>query len=186
LREAKAEAEAANRAKSDFLAAMSHELRTPLNGLVGFSEMLARDDLPPERRAAYRDFVRDAARSLLTIVDDILDLSRVEAGKLDLHAGEIDPVRLVESCVAMVRPQAQAKGLAMTTRVADGAERRIASDANRLRQVLLNLLNNAVKFTGAGGVSVTLEPTGPPDAPALRFSVSDTGMGVAAEARQRL
>ncbi len=183
LADAKHEAEAANRAKSEFLAAMSHELRTPLNGLVGFSELLARDALSGDERGRYRGFVRDAARALLAIVDDILDLSRVEAGKLMLEDGVVAPARLVDSCAAMARPDAEAKGLALSLQIAPQTPEAIAGDPTRLRQVLLNLVTNAVKFTAGGGVILSVAPAGDER---LRFTVADTGPGIAPEARERL
>ncbi|WP_156390806.1 ATP-binding protein [Caulobacter sp. Root487D2Y] len=187
-RAAQAKAQAANQAKSDFLATISHEIRTPLNSILGFAALVSDDaGLSPENRRRL-DLVERAGRSLAEIVNDLLDFAKVEAGRLDLTLTPVSPADLLRDAVAIVAPAAQAKGLVLSARVetvGDGDEAALlALDETRLRQVLLNLLTNALKFTAQGQVDarLTIGP-GPGD---LRFEVSDTGIGIAPEVQTRL
>ncbi|MGE5765775.1 MAG: ATP-binding protein [Bacteroidota bacterium] len=179
LARAAARAEESNRLKSEFLATMSHELRTPLNAILGFSEIL-KSHLPQASsettRREYADSIWTSGRHLLNIVDDVLDMSKVEAGEMVLELGSFDPVALVESCVRLLEKQAAAQGVALVSSVADALPPAYG-DERRIKQVLLNLLSNAVKFTPQGGrVSLWL---GTAPGGALQFSVADNGIGIA-------
>jgi signal transduction histidine kinase/ActR/RegA family two-component response regulator len=179
---------AASQAKSDFLATISHEIRTPLNSILGFAALVADDpNLSPENRRRL-DLVSRAGRSLAEIVGDLLDFAKVEAGRLDLALTPTSPAALLRDAVAILAPEAAAKGLYLRTVCAAEGEgdvdRTLALDETRLRQVLMNLLANALKFTAQGGVTVKL--TAGPAPGALRFEVSDTGIGIAAEVQARL
>lgn len=186
-RAAQTRAQAASQAKSDFLATISHEIRTPLNSILGFADLVAQDaDLSAENRRRL-DLVSRAGRSLAEIVNDLLDFAKLESGRLDLNLGPISPVSLLRDAMAIVAPAAEAKGLDLTVEIKalDGADQTalFALDETRLRQVLLNLLGNAVKFTASGGVTARLI-VGP--AGALRFEVADTGIGIAPDVQSRL
>jgi signal transduction histidine kinase len=180
LRDAVRAAEAASRAKSEFLATMSHELRTPLNAVIGFAEIMVGEKLGPIGTQRYLDYARDIAGSgkhLLRIIEGILDLSKVEAGRLELVESEFDLAELADECVRLIRPRAEEAGLDCTL-AAPPSPLRLWADARLVRQMLLNLLANAVKFTPKGGrvrVDVDLDS----GAPVL--SVTDTGIGMSAE-----
>ena len=174
-----ARAEEANRLKSEFLATMSHELRTPLNAILGFSEIL-KSHLPQagseETRKEYADSIWMSGRHLLNIVDDVLDMSKVEAGELILERELFDPVALLESCLRLVEKQAEKQGVELVSHVADALPAAFG-DERRIKQALINLLSNAVKFTPAGGrVSLWL---GCDRGGMLQFTVSDNGIGIA-------
>ncbi len=187
-RAAQGRAQAANAAKSEFLATISHEIRTPLNSILGFTSLVAEDaDLSPENRRRL-DLVGRAGRSLAEIVNDLLDFAKVEAGRLELTLEPASPAALLRDAAAIIAPEAQAKGLTLEVEIEargdQDAEALFALDETRLRQVLLNLLNNAVKFTTQGGVVARLSVG--PDPGLLRFSVIDTGIGIAPEVQARL
>ena len=186
LRRRADEAEAANRAKSEFLAHMSHELRTPLNGVLGMLGLMRDRPLDPQSRM----FAATAERSadhLLAIVNDILDLSKLEAGKLEIENGVFAPREELEMAVSIVAPQAAERGNVVEFSVADGVPERIAGDGGRVRQVLLNLLGNAAKFTESGRIVVSIDVRRLPGSEdRLAIDVSDTGIGIAREARARL
>ncbi len=184
---ARAEAERANRAKTDFLAAMSHEIRTPLNAVIGFTDlMLASGRLDPGNRR-QAELVRSSGSALLTVVNDILDFSKVEAGAVALVERPFALPALVETCVLIVRGQADAKGLDLRLRMDPALPRWLLGDENRLRQVLFNLLNNAVKFTGAGSITLDIAPeVGIAGDERLHFRVIDTGIGIPQEKQSRL
>jgi PAS domain S-box-containing protein len=182
LRARRAEAEAANEAKTQFLANMSHEVRTPLTGVVGFARLLeARDDLSEEARAHVAR-ISTSAEALLNVVNDVLDFSRLEAGQIELDPQPFDPAAFLGETLDLVRPQAADKGLAVTLTLPAGFPARLGLDAARVRQVLLNLLTNAVKFTSAGGIGVTATY----DSGRLKVEVADTGPGISAQAAARL
>jgi signal transduction histidine kinase/DNA-binding NarL/FixJ family response regulator len=179
LRIAKEDAEAANAAKSDFLATMSHEIRTPMNGMMVMAEMLAAADLSSRHRR-FAEIITRSGASLLTIINDILDLSKIEAGKLDLEAVPFSPEALVEDVASLFWERARSKELELAIRVAPEVPALVIGDPTRVNQVITNLVNNALKFTETGGVTVDLSCEGHGDRARLRFAVTDTGVGIEA------
>jgi PAS domain S-box-containing protein len=178
LQQAKAAAESASRTKSDFLASMSHEIRTPMNAIMGISDLLAKTSLSPEQDK-YVQIFRRAGDNLLNLINDILDLSKVESSQLELERTSFSLNDLLDKVTEMVALRASEKGLAMVYEIAPSVPNDLVGDPTRLRQVLLNLLGNAIKFTESGEVTLRVVPDGNPSVPtALRFTVSDTGIGI--------
>ena len=181
LLKAMEEAQASNLAKSEFLANMSHEIRTPMNCIIGISELLM-DMHPTEEQKQYLEMVSQSSNALLALINDILDVSKIEAGKLELDPVPTSVRSLVEEITGLIAFQTQAKGVEMVCRIAPGVPDVLVCDPNRLRQILTNLLNNAAKFTSQGHIYLNVEPIGE-DAGRihLKFAVQDTGIGIPAD-----
>jgi PAS domain S-box-containing protein len=182
LRARRTEAEAANDAKSQFLANMSHEVRTPLTGVVGFARLLAAIDGLPDEARAHIQRISTSGEALLAVVNDVLDFSKLEARQLELDARAFDAAAFLAETVELVRPQAEAKGLSLALALATGLPARLVADSGRVRQVLLNLLTNAVKFTTEGRIDVAASWS----CGMLKLEVADTGPGLAPEDARRL
>ena len=185
LVEARDAAEAANVAKSQFLANMSHEIRTPLNGVLAMAQILARSPLQDAQREQV-DVIHRSGETLLGLLNDILDVSKIEAGKLELEVAPFEPEALAGAAAAAFGAVAERKGLCLSVEVAPGAVGARLGDAARLRQILNNFLSNALKFTEAGEVRVSLSGEGPGGVEGLRVEVSDTGMGIPADQMPKL
>ncbi|MCB1823218.1 MAG: response regulator [Candidatus Competibacteraceae bacterium] len=182
LRTAKEVADRVNRTKSEFLANMSHEIRTPMNGVLGTLELLERTEMDAKQRS-YLHTAQNSAKNLLTIINDILDISKLEAGRLNLERIEFDPRQQAEDVAGLLAGGAHRKGLELVCAVADRVPQRVLGDPTRLHQVLTNLLSNAVKFTERGEVVLRVEPV---EGDRLRFTVRDTGIGMTESQQARI
>lgn len=182
LQRAKEVSDNANRAKSQFLASMSHELRTPLNGILGYTQILDRDPSLTAKQRDGVDVIHQSAEHLLALINDVLDLAKIEAGKLELHAVEFNLPEFAHTAVDFFAPRAREKNLRLESSIAPDLPRVVWGDSQRLRQVLFNLLGNAMKFTTQGAVIFTVERSGD----LFLFSVSDTGPGISPEDQTRL
>ncbi|MEM6796033.1 MAG: ATP-binding protein [Acidobacteriota bacterium] len=189
LRRARDEARAAAEAKTQFLANMSHEIRTPMNGVIGATDILLSGGLGPRERR-FAEIIKSSGQGLLTLIDEVLDVSKIEAGRFELESRPFEVRKTVDSAIAILSPIAQDKGLLLTAEVEGGVPRRLLGDPHRLRQVLVNLAGNALKFTDSGAVTVEVRPEAraeseaagggpsPDERVGLRFLVSDTGIGI--------
>jgi PAS domain S-box-containing protein len=178
LAESRDRAEAATRAKSNFLAAMSHEIRTPMNGVIGMANLMFDTELTSQQRC-YMDTIRSSGEALLRVINDILDFSKIEAGRLDLERAPFDLSTVLEESIELVTAQAAAKNLLISTKIDPAVPLDFIGDAARLRQVILNLLSNAVKFTAEGSVSLSVTREASQDQiTILRFAIKDTGIGL--------
>ncbi|MHC4809215.1 MAG: ATP-binding protein [Planctomycetota bacterium] len=184
LRAAKELAEAANRAKSAFLANMSHEIRTPMTAILGFADLLMDPAAADDDRADWAETIQRNGRHLLQLLSDILDVSRIEAGRLSVERVDVDPEAIAREAATVARAQATPKGLGLEVRTCGPLPPAIRTDPTRLTQILLNLLSNAIKFTPAGGVTLELEHE--PAAGRMVFRVIDTGIGMDADAVARI
>jgi PAS domain S-box-containing protein len=185
LREARKNADAANQSKSEFLAEMSHEIRTPMSAVLGFTELLAETPLNDKQRN-FVETIQLSGQNLITIINDILDYSKIEAGKLEFETTDFDALDTIEAVLKTLSLPAKTKSLTLSLLSLPGAPHRITADPIRVRQILINLVGNALKFTKRGGVTITTEPKLIDGAPGLRINVTDTGIGLSPSQQARL
>ncbi len=185
---AMAEVQAATQAKAEFLANMSHEIRTPMTAILGYTDILLEDKFSPEKRAEYLHTIQRSGQHLLKVINDILDLSKIQAGKLDIEHLRISPIEAITEVASLMRPRALEKGLTFDVDYCGNIPKTISSDPTRLRQVMLNLLSNALKFTHEGGIRIRtkLITRGNTKNHCLRIDVIDTGIGMTPEQQKKL
>jgi len=186
LRRMREQADAANQAKSQFLAHMSHEIRTPLNGILGFAELLRRGTRSEEQRATFLDTIRSSGKHLLALIDEVLDLSKIEAGRMDFERVRCSPHQVISEVLSTLRVASQQKGLSLECRWTSRVPETIVTDPYRLRQLLMNVVGNAIKFTETGGVKLLVCVEAEKPEPRFLIEVRDTGIGIAADQLPRV